>query len=231
MSVFIGLGLLSLLIGESIFLPVAPAQAAQYIESAKIEFAKIEFAKESRDRPNVSGESIEALGQQVSDNSSDPRELSRLAVSLFDQGRFEAAEHLYRDVIRLTPEDPLAYYDLGLTLLAQERYDEAIEAMQAVIRRAPDDGFAHFELGQMQHSQGQFAEAEAAFRTVIRLDPDDALAYDRLSQTLASQGQIDEAAIAAATASELDVANIFCLRDPNSCDHSSNPFRRPARQY
>ena len=226
MSVFIGLGLLNLLVSESIFLPVAPAQAAEYIE-----FTGIEFTKESNDRHVTSGESVEALTQHASDTPNDPRGLSRLAASLFDQGRFEEAEHLYRDVIRLTPEDPLAYYDLGLTLLAQDRYDEAIETMQAVIRLAPDDSFAHFELGQMQHFQGQFAAAEAAFRIVIRLDPDDALAYDRLSQTLASQGRTDESAIAAATASELDRANIFCLRDPSSCDNASNPFLRPKRQH
>lgn len=226
MSAFIGLGLLSLLISEPIFLPVVSAQAAEYIA-----FANSEFIKEAESSHSISSKNIESLAQHALETPNNPRGLSRLAASLFDQGRFEEAEQLYRDVIRLTPADPLAYYDLGLTLLAQYRYDEAIAAMQTVIRQAPDDSFAHFELGQMQHSQGQFAEAEAAFRTVIRLDPDDALAYDRLSQTLASQGRMDEAAIAAETASELDIANVFCLRDPNSCDNSSNPFRRPNRRY
>lgn len=233
MSVLIGLSLLSLLGSEPGILMAMPAHGIRAVTSinASTDNVSIEVLEPNKQidrRSSISRESTDSLTQQALDNPSDTLTLNRLAAGLFDQGQFEEAERLYRHIIRLTPEDPLAYYDLGLALVAQDRYEEAIDAMQTVIRWAPDDSFAHFELGQMQHQQGQFAQAEAAFRTVIRLDPDDALAYDRLSQTLASQGRPEESAIAAQTASELDRENIFCLRDPDSCDPSDNPFRRPS---
>ncbi len=56
-------------------------------------------------------------------------------------GEFAAAEHIFRKVIRLAPEEPQSYRDLALVLDDQERFQEAVDMLLTVVNNKFDSRF------------------------------------------------------------------------------------------
>ncbi len=61
------------------------------------------------------------------------------AWNLFDAGRFQEAEPVYRKILALNPSDSAAVHELGLTLIALDRCDEAIKVLDVVHTMNPSD--------------------------------------------------------------------------------------------
>jgi tetratricopeptide (TPR) repeat protein len=95
-----------------------------------------------------------------------------LALRLASLERWEELAALYREAVRLRPDDPEANWRLGSTLLfALGKPEEALLPLQEAVRLAPADPQPRLTLGAALNALGRHPEAVAAFEEALRLDP------------------------------------------------------------
>ena len=95
-----------------------------------------------------------------------------LALRLASLERWDELAALYREAVRLGPNDPEANWRLGSTLLfALGKPEEALLPLQEAVRLAPADPQARLTLGAALNALDRHAEAVAAFEEALRLDP------------------------------------------------------------
>jgi len=126
------------------------------------------------------------LGQSVD-------ELFKQGKAAYDAGNYSQAETIFRQVIRINPQDANAYYNLGVVLYHQGKLEEAITNFRQAIQLDPKYANAYNNLGAALSDQGKLDEAIANYRQAIQLDPKYALAYTNLGNALSDQGKLDEA--------------------------------------
>jgi predicted TPR repeat methyltransferase len=123
----------------------------------------------------------------------DPTALLRQAVQLHQQGRFDAAGALYRQILAATPRQFDALHLLGVIERQQERPDRAAELIRAALDVDPGQARAHSNLGAALQDLGDTQGALAAYDTALRIDPAYALAWDNRGNTLRRLGRPGEA--------------------------------------
>jgi superkiller protein 3 len=121
-----------------------------------------------------------------------------------ETGNYSQAEAIWRQVIRIDPNNANAYYNLGIALRRQKKLDEAVAAYRQAIALNPKDAKAYNNLGNVLYDQKKLDEAVAAYRQAIALNPKDAKAYNNLGIVLADQKKLDEAVAAFRQAIELN---------------------------
>ena len=126
------------------------------------------------------------LGQSV-------EELFRQGNAAQAAGNYSQAETIFRQVIRINPQDTNAYNNLGLALRRQGKLEEAITNYQKAIQLDPKDASAYNNLGLALRRQGKLEEAITNYQKAIQLDPKDASAYNNLGIALSDQGKLEEA--------------------------------------
>jgi tetratricopeptide (TPR) repeat protein len=95
-----------------------------------------------------------------------------LALRLASLERWEELAAVYREAVRLDPNDPEANWRLGSTLLfALGKPEEALFSLQEAVRLAPAEPQPRLALGAALNALGRHAEAVAAFEEALRLDP------------------------------------------------------------
>ncbi len=75
-------------------------------------------------------------------SSSEPKGLETMrvvALELLRAQDYDRSIAVYREIARLTPQDPRSHYDLAATLSFIRRYEDAVPPIQAAIRLNPDD--------------------------------------------------------------------------------------------
>ena len=75
-------------------------------------------------------------------------------------GEFAAAEHIFRKVIGLAPEEPQSYRDLALVLDDQERFQEAVDMLLTVVNNKFDSRFPEIEVIAMTEINRVIARAK-----------------------------------------------------------------------
>ena len=116
-----------------------------------------------------------------------------LAAEHQDAGRWEEAEHLYREVVRNNPTNVDALRLLGRLVLQSERIYEAERLFRRAIANAPDFVMAQLDLGRALKEQGRMEEAIDQFRLVIDLEPENVPAYYQMASSLTITAQTYEA--------------------------------------
>jgi tetratricopeptide (TPR) repeat protein len=95
-----------------------------------------------------------------------------LALRLASLERWDELAEVYREAVRLEPDDPAAHWRLGSTLLfALGKPGEALVPLQEAVRLAPAEPQPRLALGAALNALGRHAEAVAAFEEALRLDP------------------------------------------------------------
>ena len=126
------------------------------------------------------------LGQSVED-------LFKQGNAAQDAGNYSQAETIFRQVIRINPQDAIAYNNLGNALSDQGKLEEAITNYQKAIQLDPKDASAYNNLGIALSDQGKLEEAITNYQKAIQLNPKDASAYNNLGIALSDQGKLEEA--------------------------------------
>jgi predicted TPR repeat methyltransferase len=114
-------------------------------------------------------------------------------VQLHQQGRFDAAIALYRQVLAATPRQFDALHLLGVIERQQGRPERAAELIRAALDVDPGQARAHSNLGAALQDLGNTQGALAAYDTALRLDPAYALAWDNRGNTLRRLGRPGDA--------------------------------------
>lgn len=120
-------------------------------------------------------------------------ELFRQSIAAQRAGDYGQVERIWRQILRLDPDDFGAYNNLGNALTDQGRWAEAEAIYREAIRLAPNEAIPYNNLGVVLMEQGRLVEAEAAYREAIRIAPHIDLAYNNLGNALSAQGKFTEA--------------------------------------
>ena len=98
------------------------------------------------------------------------------------EGNYAEAEQIWRQIIRRTPNDAIAYYNLGNVLADQERLEEAEAAYRQAISLNLNDAEAYNNLGYLAQTQGRLEEAIALYPRALAIDPNLRIAQRNLSE-------------------------------------------------
>ena len=114
-----------------------------------------------------------------------------LKVAMAHQGRGEyaRAERLYREVLAVEPDQPIALHLLGVLAHMAGQSEMALELIRAAIHHAPDYVAAHNNLGNVLRDLGNLEAAGSAYQRAIALKADYAEAIGNLGLVQAGQNE------------------------------------------
>ncbi|ACK71346.1 Tetratricopeptide TPR_2 repeat protein [Gloeothece citriformis PCC 7424] len=121
-----------------------------------------------------------------------------------NEGNFTEAERIFRQVIKINPNNADAYRYLGIALRNQGKLEEAIAAYNTAIEINPNYAEVYNNLGVALYYQGKLEEAIAAYNTAIEINPNYAEVYSNLGFALSNQGKLEEAIAAYNKAIEIN---------------------------
>ncbi len=109
--------------------------------------------------------------------------LHEKALQLKNDGKYQEAEILLKQIINIQPDNPNAHFDLGNVHLYQKRYDEAINRYKEAIRLGLDKKFIadyYFNLSICYAGMGNSERAIASVEQCLKINPDYESAKDLL---------------------------------------------------
>ncbi len=126
------------------------------------------------------------------------------AIAMQRQGQLDAAEALYRQILRRNPRQVDALHFLGVLAAQQHDNDGAVELIRRALELNPRYADAHNNLGNVLAAMERFDESAAAYRQAIELVPGNLGARCNLGVMLRRSGQFEEAVAACQQALALD---------------------------
>ena len=121
-------------------------------------------------------------------------EALRIAVENHQLGQLAQAEQIYRQILRVRPEQPDALHLLGLLIYQQgQEPAEAVRYIRKAVQLKPNVAGFQNSLGSAFCGVGQRDEATACYRRAIELEPDLAEAHSNLGSVLVDQGSTEPA--------------------------------------
>jgi tetratricopeptide (TPR) repeat protein len=111
----------------------------------------------------------------------------------YNEGRFEEAEPLFRQVLAADESHVDANNLLGLLCIDGGRFAEAVGYIGMVLTAKPDDAQAHGNIGFALKSLGRLDEALGHLRQSLSLAPRNAVTHYDLGNLHRQQGQVPEA--------------------------------------
>ncbi len=109
------------------------------------------------------------------------------------QGKYQAAELIYRNIAGTYPDDTGCLIDLGLLLESQDRYGSAVKVYRELGRRDPENYWCLGEIGMCLERTGNSEAARRSYLDGIKINPDYAFARYRLGLMAEENGDIEEA--------------------------------------
>ena len=117
------------------------------------------------------------------------------AVKHLQAGQLQQAEHIFRKVLVVDPNNATVNHLLGVISHQVGQNDEATHLIRKAIRCKPDYVEAHSDLGIVLQELGRPEEAAVSYRKAITIKPDFAEAHSNLGNALIEQGRLEEAAV------------------------------------
>lgn len=126
------------------------------------------------------------------------------AINLHQEGRFDDAERLYRQILETTPQNVDILNLLGLIAQTKGIHNQAVELFYQAIRQAPNHAPFYFNLALSLDSWGKPFEAIDSYNKALQIDPSIKEAYTNLGNIYKNLGCIAEAKTAYLQASKID---------------------------
>ena len=138
--------------------------------------------------------------------------LLETARALEREGRVAAAAAAYRQLMRVSPNDPDALIGLSELSARLGNLNASVDALRPVCRRYPDNHALQFRLAEREHARGHNEVATTIWRQMAQRDPQDGADYRWRGQALEKLGRIDEARAAYVVSAKIapDDAETFC---------------------
>lgn len=115
------------------------------------------------------------------------------ALELFQEGNYQQAENICKEILNTHPENTDALHLLGMIYYQLNDFDQALVYFHKIFYFEPSNCYALFNLGNILRSQGNPDRAEIFFRKAIESNPDFADAYYNLAIILEEKGSFEEA--------------------------------------
>ncbi len=98
------------------------------------------------------------------------------------EGRIEAAETAYRQILARQPDHKSGLAGLGRLLLRERRFEEAVGTWRHLVDLEPQRAGPSFQLARALHRSGRHEEAASQYLAVVALDPLHEKAFASLEQ-------------------------------------------------
>ena len=155
-----------------------------------------------------------------------------VAIQHHQAGRLQAAEQIYRQILRVEPNHADAWHLLGLMAYQLGKHEAAVPYLRRAIGLKGTESAYHNNLGGVYWALRRIPEAVACYRRAVELKPNYAEALYNLGNALADQGKPDEAIACYQRALELkpDFAGAHnnlgnALKDQGKLDEAIACFR------
>jgi tetratricopeptide (TPR) repeat protein len=119
------------------------------------------------------------IGAAASPQSADLVKRSQAAAAAMQNGAFDQAALMYRDLVRAVPGDPGLLMNLGMALAMGGREDEAVAPLERAVKLKPSLVPAQLFLGSSYLALGEAAKAVAPLKRAVAAQPTN-LEYRRL---------------------------------------------------
>lgn len=140
-------------------------------------------------------DAIEAVRQATNvAQTSDRKEIARLTLATIQQanGDFEGSEKTLRDILQLSPRNPIALNNLGYFLSERDKnFDEALKLIEQAIEIDPLNSSYLDSLGWVYFKLGKFTEAEKYLKDALQIDDSSATIHEHLGDVYNKQGKTD----------------------------------------
>jgi tetratricopeptide (TPR) repeat protein len=109
------------------------------------------------------------------------------------RGDLDGAIAQFDYVIRLHPNDPIAYYNRALVESVKRDFGKAVADFEHAIQLNPQFARAYNDLGSVHANEGDLDQAIADFDHALKINPRFAEAHDNLGSVKAMKGDLDGA--------------------------------------
>ena len=146
---------------------------------------------------------------------------NNLGNTLSEANRIPEAMDLFKQALRINPDNDAAYYNLGTALALTGRMSEAIAQYEQALRIRPNFAKAHNNLGNALLLTGRTSEAIDQYEQALLIRPNFAEAHANLGAALGQMGRISEA---------IEQVKAALRINPNYIDARNNLTRLEALQ-
>ena len=144
-------------------------------------------AEKGKARGGSGGSRLEHPGETL-------QEALDLAVHHHTAGRLPVAEGMYHQILKSTPNQPVALHLLGLIAHQAGQNESAVEFITKALAQNPDYAEAHNNHGRVLRALGRLDDAVASYNMALAIQPDFFEAYNNLGIVLRALGKLDDAA-------------------------------------
>jgi len=130
-----------------------------------------------------------ALATSAAAQSPDPATRSRAAAAAMNDGRFEEAARIYRELLKTLPDEPGLLMNLGMALAMGGHEADAIAPLERAVALDATLLPAHLFLGSSYLAMGQGARAIAPLQRVVAARPTDVEHRRMLARAYAAAGR------------------------------------------
>ena len=142
------------------------------------------FSNTSKSQPSRKKPAQSSAGQSSKEQQAD---------SLINQGKFQEAEAIYRELISAGTVNHIVYGNLAAICLMQSRHDKSIPLLRKALQLKPNYPEAHNNLGVALKEQGDLTAAIASYKNALQLKPNHPEAHNNLGTALKEQGDLNAA--------------------------------------
>jgi len=123
----------------------------------------------------------------------DIKETFRLALNHYQDGNFQQAENICKEILNVQIDNADALHLLGIIYYQLDDYDSAIEYIKKALQFSPAEADAYYNLGNALEAKGQIDEAITCYQKALEFDTNFAEAYNNLGHCFYDRGQLDDA--------------------------------------
>lgn len=151
---------------------------------------------------------IFAIGSYfASGQGADPAAMAREASVAMKNRQFEAAEGIYRKLMKEFPHEPGLALNLGLAQYSSGKFEDALVQFRQFLESHPDHGSAWLLVGVAHQKLDRPSQAVPALLRAVELDPSSGAARLELADALLKIGQAERAAVEFLALVEIDRTN------------------------
>jgi protein O-GlcNAc transferase len=118
---------------------------------------------------------------------------TKAALEYLQTGNVSEAEHIFRTILKVQPNNVSALHFIGLIYYQRKEYNSAIKYIKKALQFGPDYVDAYNNLGSVLQETGRCDEAVVCYKKAIELNPRFVIAYNNLANAFKEKWQLDEA--------------------------------------